>query len=55
MSYLSILPEVIPLAQFLLFLCGKRLEIATPTGAEINLPSPEASDEGLGIFVILNP
>ena len=46
--------EIILLAQFLLLLGGKRLEIAAPAGAEINLPTPETTDERLGILVVLS-
>ena len=47
-----ILVEVVLLAQFLLLLRRQGLEIAAPAGAEIDLPAPEATDEGLGILVI---
>ena len=46
--------EIILLAQFFLLLGGKRLEIAAPAGTEINLPTPETTDERLGILVVLS-
>ena len=48
-----ILPEIVFLAQFFLLFWRQRLEIASPTGAEIDLPTPKTADQRLGILVIL--
>ena len=42
--------EIILLSEFLLFLGRQRLEIASPAGAEIDLPTPEASESDLGFL-----
>ena len=39
-----VLPEIIFLAQFFLLFGRQRLEIASPTGAEIDLPTPKTAD-----------
>ena len=45
--------EFIFFGEGLSLLFGERLHVSPPTGAEVDMPSPEASQDGLRIIVVL--
>jgi hypothetical protein len=51
--WLLIFPEFVFFSQFSLLFGWQRLEIASPTGAEVDLPPPKTPDERIGVLVIL--
>ena len=48
------LPEIVLPTQFFLLLGRQGFEIATPAGAEIDLPTPKTSDERMWVLVVLS-